>query len=236
MAASLTALAAVGGFALAALAKADGLTFLGEPRTPAAAEAPAPGPWALAPVAGLAVLCLAAGVGAPWIFGLAAQAALTFPGLETPPARQALANAQGVQWGVLAVGGGLVVLVAGLLAVRRLLLARSGVRRQPTWGCGYLAPTARIQYGAASFVDPTAQNLAGPMGLSRRLDMDPGYFPARARLVVAAPDRLKARFFTPVFEAVARTCDALKVVQHGRVHLYILYVLATVVALLAWKL
>ena len=66
--------------------------------------------------------------------------------------------------------------------------------------------------------------------------MDAGYFPARGTLTVTSPDQLKLRFFTPLFEVVARTCDALKVVQHGRVHLYILYVLATVVLLLAWKL
>jgi hydrogenase-4 component B len=236
MAATLTALAAVGGFALAALAKADGLTFLGEPRTPAAASAHAPGPWALAPVAVLAGGCLAAGFGAPFLLRLAAQAALTFPGLDTESARLALDNAQGVQWGVLAVGCGLIVLAAGFLLLRRLLLAGAGLRRRPTWGCGYQAPSARIQYGAAAFVEPTAKNLAGPMGIVRRLDMDPGYFPARASLTVAAPDRLKVRFFTPAFELTARGCDALKVVQHGRVHLYILYVLATVVALLAWKL
>ncbi|HCR12224.1 MAG TPA: hypothetical protein PKD41_16450, partial [Solidesulfovibrio sp.] len=104
------------------------------------------------------------------------------------------------------------------------------------WGCGYAAPTARMQYGPASFVEPAARLLSGPMGQTSRLDMAPGYFPAGARLVVAAPDRIKNAVFTPVFELTAKACDALKVVQHGRVHLYILYVLATLVLLLAWKL
>jgi len=44
LAASMAGLAAVGGFALAALAKAHGLTFLGEPRPPAAPTPPAPAP------------------------------------------------------------------------------------------------------------------------------------------------------------------------------------------------
>jgi hydrogenase-4 component B len=236
MAAALAALAAVGGFALAALAKAHGMTFLGEPRTPAAALAQDGDPWAKAPVLLLAGGCLAAGFGAPWIFALAAKAALAFPGVASAPARQALDNALGVQWGVVAVATALLVLTAVLAGLRRRLLAKAGLRRQPTWGCGYLAPTARMEYGAASFMEPAAKILAGPMGMVRRLDMDPGYFPVRASLTVAAPDRIKANLFTPIFEQVARACDALKVVQHGRVHLYILYVLATLVALLAWKL
>jgi hydrogenase-4 component B len=233
---ALAGLAAVGGFALAALAKAQGLTFLGEPRTPAAASAQAPGMRALAPILVLAGTCVAAALAAPRIFRLTAQAALTFPGLDADQARQALANAQGMQWGVLTVLGVLLVLVAAIVLMRRRLLARAGLRRQPTWGCGYTAPTARMQYGAASFVEPAARILSGPMGLSSRLDMDPGYFPARARLSVATPDRLKTSVFTPLFELAARGCDVLKVVQHGRVHLYILYVLATLVLLLAWKL
>ena len=236
MAAALAMLAAVGGFALAALAKAHGLTFLGEPRTQAAARAENPGLLALAPILVLAGCCVGAGLGAPWLFSLASQAALTVPGLDSGPARLALANALGVQWGVLAVSVLLVGLAALLVLVRNALLARAGLRRQPTWGCGYPAPTARMQYGAASFVEPTAKVLSGVMGLRRNLDMDCGYFPTRGTLSVSAPDRLRAVLFVPAFEVVARFCDALKVVQHGRVHLYILYVLATVVALLAWKL
>jgi len=236
MAAALATLAAVGGFALAALAKAYGLTFLGEPRTPAAAKAQQPGWLALAPIVALAGCCLAMGLGAPWLFVLVAKAALTFPGLDPSIARDALYTAQGMQWGVLAVSCLLLGLVGLLLFLRARLLSSGRVRREATWGCGYTAPSARIQYGPASFVEPTAKVLGTVMGLSRRLDMDPGYFPARASLHVAAPDRLRVSFFTPAFEYVARVCDALKVVQHGRVHLYILYVLATVVLLLAWKL
>ncbi|MGE4538595.1 MAG: proton-conducting transporter membrane subunit [Desulfovibrio sp.] len=235
-AAAMAALAAVGGFALAALAKADGLAFLGEPRTKAAATAHAPGPAALVPVIALVACCLGAAVSAPRLFDLAAQAALTFPGQSAGPARQAVADALGMQWGVLTVLGGLVVLILAILFLRNRLLARAGTRREPTWGCGYLAPTARIQYGAASFVEPAARILSGPMGVKSRLDMAPGWFPVRARLTVTAPDRLKTSVFAPAFELAARVCDSLKVVQHGRVHLYILYILATVVLLLAWKL
>ncbi len=236
MAAALVGLAAIGGFALAAFAKAYGLGFLGEPRTPAAARAEAPGFPALAPVAFLALCCAAAGLGAPALFVLAAKASLALPGADPSLARATLAQAQSILLIVVQVSLGLLALTVALLLVRRGLLIRAGLRREPTWGCGYTAPTARMQYTGASFVEPTAKVLGSVMGLRRRLDMAPGYFPARAALTSAAPDRLKGSIFTPAFEAVARACDALKVVQHGRVHLYILYVLATVVILLAWKL
>lgn len=236
MAAALAALAAVGGFALAAFAKAGGLAFLGQPRTPAAAKAVGRGRLSEIPLVFLALCALLAAACAPALLALAGQAALDFPGMDPAPARTALAAALATTKTIGLVSGALVVLAAALLVLRNRLAAAHGRRAAPTWGCGYTAPTARMQYAAGSFVEPTARILPVPMGLTSRLDMDPGLFPARAKLIVASPDAVRNRFFTPLFEAVARGCDALKVVQHGRVHLYILYVLATVVALLAWKL
>ncbi|EKO39294.1 MAG: formate hydrogenlyase subunit 3/multisubunit Na+/H+ antiporter, MnhD subunit [Solidesulfovibrio magneticus str. Maddingley MBC34] len=235
-AASLAALAAVGGFALAAFAKAGGLAFLGAPRTPAAAKAEAPSHAAL-----LAPLFLAAGLVtaaalAPALLRFVGQAVLAFPGMDPAPARAALEQAAMAARTVGFFGAGIILLAGGLLWLRARAGAAHGRRREPTWGCGYTAPTARMQYGAASFVEPAAKLLAGPMGLTRRLDMDPGLFPKRATLFVVSRDAARDRLFTPLFEAVARLCDAAKVVQHGKVHLYILYVLATVVLLLAWKL
>ncbi len=40
----------------------------------------------------------------------------------------------------------------------------------------------------------------------------------------------------PLFEKIRCCCDWLKLVQHGRIHLYILYMLVTLVALLLWEL
>lgn len=236
MAAALVILATIGGVALAAFAKACGLTFLGEPRTPAAAKAHVAGRLSQVPLGFLAGACLAAALFAPALFAWAGQAALAFPGIDPAPARFALAGAVNILAAILAISSCLIAVVLALLAFRRRLLARAGVRRGPTWGCGYTAPSSRIQYGASSFVDPLVKVMGAPTGLTRRLDMPEGYFPRRATLSVSSPDRLKGGFYTPLFEAASRLCDALKVMQHGRIHLYILYVLATVVLLLAWKL
>ena len=74
------------------------------------------------------------------------------------------------------------------------------------------------------------------MGLKVRRHQVSGLFPSRAALNVTAPDRLRSGLFTPLFEAVERLCNACKIIQHGKIHLYILYILATVVGLLVWGL
>jgi hydrogenase-4 component B len=233
---SLAVMAAVGGFALAAFAKAGGLAFLGQPRTPAAAKAAPPPGLALAAPLFLAAALLVTALTAPALLGFVGQAVLAFPGMDPAPARAALAGAADAARTVSLFGAAIALLATALLGLRARIVAARGKRREPTWGCGYSAPTARMQYGAASFVEPTAKVLGPAMGLTRRLDMAPGLFPRRASLTVASRDNAREKLFTPLFEAVSRLCDAIKVVQHGRVHLYILYMLATVVLLLAWKL
>ena len=74
------------------------------------------------------------------------------------------------------------------------------------------------------------------MGLKIQRQRDDSYFPAHGQFVLSAPDRLRTHLFSPLFEGVERACNALKIVQHGKIHLYILYILATVVALLIWGL
>ena len=60
--------------------------------------------------------------------------------------------------------------------------------------------------------------------------------PADQELSVTAPDRLRSGLITPLFTAEEKLCNACKVIQHGKIHLYILYILATLVALLVWGL
>ena len=60
--------------------------------------------------------------------------------------------------------------------------------------------------------------------------------PGKASVAISAPDRLRTGLFTPLFEGVEKLCNMCKILQHGKIHLYILYILATLVALLAWGL
>ena len=66
--------------------------------------------------------------------------------------------------------------------------------------------------------------------------MDAPYFRGKASVANSAPDRLRTGLFTPLFEGVEKLCNMCKILQHGKIHLYILYILATLVALLAWGL
>lgn len=236
---ALVGLALISGLAAATFAKAYGIAFLGEARTGAAQKPTPPTRLSLACMAVPAAACLTLGLGAPWVFEGLIPAALQvgrFPAQALPQALDAVVNMSNILAIVTAVGMGGIALTLALSAWRKSRNLVYGLRRAPTWGCGYQAGTARIQYSGASFSEPTAKLLAAGMGLKTRYSIDKGYFPARASLSVTASDRVLSQVFSPVFEAIARLCDALKIVQHGRIHLYILYMLATVVILLVWGL
>ena len=42
--------------------------------------------------------------------------------------------------------------------------------------------------------------------------------------------------FRPVFAGVERALDRLRALQHGRIQLYVLYIVLTLIALMVWKL
>ncbi|MBF0482227.1 MAG: hypothetical protein HQK81_11900 [Desulfovibrionaceae bacterium] len=236
---SFFALAAIGGLVFVCFAKAYGLAFLGEPRSGAADKARDAGAAALWPLAILALACLAGGLGAPWIVSLAAQAADQPLTLYPAVAAQApLVAGQGARilTGVALAGLGLFALVGVLALLRAALLRGRPVRAFRTWDCGYVAPDARMQYSGASFSEPVSAAV-GPSVIAKETYVAPeGYFPKRAVLTVAPRDLLETFFFVPLFELIGRACDQAKVLQHGRIHLYILYILAVLVGLLLWKL
>ena len=126
----------------------------------------------------------------------------------------------------------MLVIVFSLL--RRALLVRHGQKKGPVWGCGYQYGTPRIQYTPASFVEPAARIFGRVMGTTVTTDLPEGFFPSRGRLEAEAPDVVRGRFYTPLFQIMEKGCNALKILQNGLVNMYILYILVTLVALLIW--
>jgi hypothetical protein len=63
-----------------------------------------------------------------------------------------------------------------------------------------------------------------------------GYFPSSARHVERLVDAAGDRFLVPLARRAMTALGRARVLQRGRLQLYLLYVLATLIALLAWQL
>ena len=230
----LVALSAIGGLALACFAKAFTVVFLGHAREARPQPAHDPGPAMKAPMLLLAALCLAIGLGATRLFPafesiLARRPDAAVQAAALGDARAALGTASGAMALFVAL-----VLLAALWRLRRL--AGKPVTQGVTWDCGYAAPAATMQYTGSSMAQPLTEFLDPVLRAKRHIERPAGYFPARASFVSHAPDFFHRFAYRPLAALGARLLAPLRRVQHGNVHLYVLYIALTLLALLAWRL
>lgn len=226
-------LAFVGGLAVITFVKLFGIIFLGAPRSEAAAhghEAPAvmTGPMIL-----LGLGCLVAGL-APLLLVRLVTPAVGFYG-NLAAADVALIISQVPLVPLTIVNIVLITLVLLIGAAYLLRLRTSPRSVASTWGCGYLAPTPRMQYTGTSFSELVVSLLGTIVGPDRRrpvlVDTIP---PAAARFDYTVTETVLDRILTPVFLVVGMAFAYLRRVQHGQLHIYVLYIFATLCVLMIW--
>lgn len=227
-AAAAILLAGAGAVALATFAKAGAIVFLGSPRTRAAVGAHDPGPLMRGPMLALAGACATLGV-VPVVFWPAVSRAVgAWHPAWSSPAPPAPLNALGAFQIALMLAG-----LAGAVGLGRMA-RRNGVRRGPTWDCGYAAPTARMQYTSGSFAAVLGGWFA-PVSAAGRTERRPrGPFPRLAHRVERVPDVVMVRLLQPAAGGILQVASRLRLLQHGRLPSYILYIVAGLAALAAY--
>lgn len=230
-----TALGLIAGLAVACFSKAFGAAFLGEARRPEAAAAVEVGRGMIWPMAALAVGCAAIGLGGPWALagiGRVVDQAVGSLGVAAPEVE--LATLSTVLVRASLAGIALVAAVAAAALLRRLLLRGREVAEDATWGCGYAAPTARMQYTGSSFAEPLVRGFSPVLRSEVRETPPVGLYPKAASLVTATPDVLERHVYRPAFAFAGELLGRMRWLQQGRVQLYLLYLVATLLALLLW--
>lgn len=235
-AAAIAALALIGGLAVVCFTKAFGVVFLGEPRGARAAEAHEAG-WAMrASMLVLAAGCAWAGLAGPGLLYLAGGALFRLTGMSVVDIMSGLdATMMPLAW-ASAAGAGLLLIGVLIVSLRAWLFTRRKAGCAVTWDCGYFAPTARMQYTAASFTQPVTGLFSAFLRPHEHAQGVEGYFPAHATYASETPDIFRERVFRPAFAGVFRAALKMRWVQLGRIQVYILYIALTLLILLAWKL
>ncbi|WP_432821942.1 proton-conducting transporter transmembrane domain-containing protein [Trichloromonas sp.] len=224
-------LALTGGLAVVVFTRLTGIALLGQPRQPKAALAHEAGWPMLLPMAVLFGLCLAFGLFPETplrlILGVAGdclhQSAL-------PP--QALPDSIGRLGTSLFAALAIILLIA--FGLHRRLRRVDGKR--PTWGCGYAFPGVRMAYTAEGYAELVQHQLL-PQGLRpKETGAAPqAIFPAVETISQESADPVFQRLLAPFFSEIARRCNQLHWLQHGRLHIYLLYIFLTCFLLLAWS-
>jgi hydrogenase-4 component B len=237
----IAGLALIGGLAIACFTKVFGMVFLGEPRSEELRHARESEAVMLIPMAILALGCLGAGLLGflmmrimPTVLADIIPAGIN--GIDgtiiQAEALQASEYLKSATYGGLAILS-LTAIIAGL---RLWLISGRKVTEAGTWDCGYAKPTARMQYTASSFAQPILDFFNVFHRWQKRLKPPQGYFPVTAHFETETPDTSQENVYRPVFEGVKRMLSKVRLIQHGRMQLYVLYIVLTLAILLVWKL
>jgi hydrogenase-4 component B len=221
------ALGITGALALAAFVKAAALVFVGAPRTRAARHAHECGWWMRGPMLALAIGCAFLALAPALLWPLLARVAASWhPAWVAAAAPSALTLLGGLQ-AVLA----LALVAAGAVLWRAV--RRRGSSRGPTWDCGYVAPSPRMQYTGGSFDAIVSSWTRLALRPRRRLRRPRGVFPRQADHVALMPDVVLENVVQPAGRLVLRASAFVRRLQHGRLQDYILYLVAGIAAITA---
>jgi hydrogenase-4 component B len=231
---SMVAMGLISGLAAACFAKAFGIVFLGSPRSSEAGEAREAAGSMCAAMVILALLCIVLGLAAPMVVSALGRVVAEATGMTIGGASHQLSLTTGPLTIAVSVFAVLIAIVAFAWVLRARRLAGAVVGRGQIWGCGYLSPTPRMQYTASSFAQPLITQFRVFVRNREALVLPTGYFPVTASYSSDSGDPFLRLLFAPTFRRFNLMVSRLNIVQHGHVHLYVLYVAATLIALLVW--
>jgi hydrogenase-4 component B len=241
------ALALIGALAVACFVKVFGAVFLGSARSEDAMHAHE-SPWSMiGPMGVLMAGCGFIGLFPALVAPLLGRAIAAWSP-ETADAGSRLATLAPLDW-ISGMGLLLLVLLGLGSAVLWLRLRASDLATGSTWGCGYAAPTARMQYTSSSFAQmlvglfawalrPQVRQAFQPdkLGQARKPDVQTTpLFPKKTAFHSHVPDSVLDRAVLPSFRLAARLLSWFHVFHQGSIQTYLLYIFLTLVALLLWR-
>ncbi len=230
---AVISLALIGGLAAACFAKAFGTIFLGNSRSIDTASVKENSWFMRVPMAALGGICLWIGLcpGPMVSFSLGAASAMTSLGVSSTTERAMIAPL----WMAISVLSVLIGITALLTLLKRMAMKFLPRERAETWGCGYAALSARMQYTASSFAEPLLGVFRNCLGYSVKGSKPTGYFPKEGKISSEVTEAAEEFIFRPAFQFIKFLSARFKIIQCGYTQMYLLYIFIFLLILLVWK-
>ena len=231
---AVPALAWIGALAVACFVKVYGAVFLGVRRSEQIPQGRESGFLMILPMVVLVGACVVIGLAPAIVAPLLEQGIVAWTG-EPIGAEFSLAAVAPLTW-VSFTGLLLIALVFGgsvLLRTRASL----GTARQAavTWGCGYVAPTPRMQYTSSSFAQMLVEMFAWALRPKKEKPRVQGIFPASSQFHSHVADTVLEQGVWPVTRLLVQASSWLRVFQQGSIQAYLLYIFGILILLLFWR-
>ena len=219
----ILSLVLIGGLAILCFTKAFGIAFLGQPRKTLPHEVQEAPFLQLIPMYLIALFIVLIGLFPQPFISMLAKPIGLFTDICSvgydPIQGKAFKALQPIAWAMW----GLILLVAGLFLVRKWMLSKRVVREDSTWGCGYVAPTANMQYTASSFMRSYSKLNKPTLLFVRHKKEIEQVFPAESHYESHAYDKIEKWLITKPVKLLRSFLDWFRFFQNGRLQSYILY-------------
>jgi hydrogenase-4 component B len=129
----------------------------------------------------------------------------------------------------------LFILIPLPLILALMLGGRTATRTYETWGCGQPASTARNEYTATGFSKPIRMWFSSIYRPHREIQTTYAgspYFKERFVFETQIEPVFEKYLYAPIIRAALAVSRILKIIQTGSIHLYLLYIFATLIVLM----
>lgn len=242
MAVMAAVLALTGGLAAACFVKAFGITFLAMPRSERASEAKESPLSMKIALLFLSLLTIVFGIGASFILRILAVISGHTAGINTSSMSFALNNfviiPQGTYGGVFmspSLVALVLLLVTGSVALGlRLGTVKNKVTTAKTWDCGYYKLTSRTEYTATAFSKPFRIAFSFFLLPYKKTEKirDSFYHIKSFKYELFTTPVFKRYIYEPILALTFGMAEKIKKIQPGSIHIYIAYILITIVSLI----
>ncbi len=231
-------LALAAALAGACFVRAYGISFLGRPRTAAAANAAEVDPLSRAAMAALALACVGIGVLPGLVVDKLAPVSAALLGATMPlQASEPWLSIVPITAAKSSYNGALIFVFIALSALTAAFVihrfASRRLRRAPAWDCGFPDPSPMTQYAAGSFAQPI-RRVFGTLAFSARehVEMPPAGGTGPARFTLEIRDLIWDTIYLPLAGAVESAARRLNLMQFLTIRGYLSLVFMALVILL----
>jgi len=230
---AIMGLVLIGGLALLCFTKAFGVVFLGTERSPlpdSCREVPF---LQLLPMYLLAAIIILIGLFPIAFINLLGKPVSLLTGTIALPLDAFQLNAFSALQPISRASWLLVLLIAGIYAIRKFALSHRKIETGTTWGCGYIAPTSKIQYTAGSFVRTYSKLFAPFLLIGKHEEEVHGIFPAEAKYHTHPYDKLEKWLIDSPLKMDKLFMGRFVFLNNGKLQMYILYGVLFILAVMS---
>jgi len=126
-----------------------------------------------------------------------------------------------------------IAVVTLFYGIRKLALRNKPLLYRPTWGCGYTAPTPKIQYTGKSFSKPLSKIFNFLLIEDKQFEkIEPReVFPKKRTYLTKSVDFIEHRLLNPLLNQLVYLTNHFMFIQNGRIQSYVLYGILFIVSI-----